>query len=286
MIDLHIHSKLSSGELTVDEIFEKAKKLEVFSIVDNDHCLAYENIDLVKHDNLVSGVVFTTVIDGLLIDIIGYEVNPKIINNFYYAHYTKEAVEKNEYKLYDQLQKVMHKNNIVLGDDLQLTLVEKGISKKLVYFNAKKNNPDFPFLNYNNFYRNGLSNPFSDYFIDESESLIPLKDIVNLIKEAGGLVFLAHPYEYGVNVDDLIQKLIPLGLDGLEVFHTKAAIYQSLKLLDIAEHYNLYASAGSDFTKARYYYPIGINLHFNTLNTAPFRWLSKYRGHTENEDIE
>lgn len=276
MIDLHIHSKYSIGELSVDEIIEKTKHIDLFSIVDNDHCLAYNNLNLVNHSNIVSGVVFTTAIDSQLINIIGYEVNPKMINDFYYEHYSKEIIEKNEYKLFNSLINIMKKNNIKLSDDIQLTLVEKGVSKKLVYYDAVKNNEDFPFLSYHNFYRDGLSNPFSDYFLNESELLPSLETIVDIIKKSGGLVFLAHPYEYNVNVDQLIEKLLPYGLEGIEVFHPSAAVRQSLKLIRICEENDLHASGGSDFRKSRYNIPLGIITHHNTLEMEPFKWLKKY----------
>lgn len=276
MIDLHIHSRLSIGELTVEELIERAKDLSAFSIVDNEHCLAYNDIDLVEHSNLVTGVTFTTSIDGQIINIIGYEVNPKEINNYYYERYSKENIESIEYKLFNSLIEIMEKNNIKLSDNIQLTLVEKGVSKKLVYYDAVKNNPDFPFLSYHNFFRDGLSNPFSEYFLNESTTLPPIEEIFDVIRQAGGLVFLAHPYDYGVNVEPLINKLIPLGLDGIEVFHSTAAIRQSLKLLNICEDNSLYASAGSDFRKERYHIPIGLNLHHKIFEKDSFKWLIKY----------
>lgn len=286
MIDLHIHSKLSNGELSVDEILGKSQDLDIFSITDSEHCLAYKDINLLEHEKLVTGVIFTSSIDGMLINLIGYEVNPTIINNYYYENNSKEVIEKNEYKVFQSLQDIMKNNGMTLSEDLQLSLVEKGISKKLVFFNAQKHNENFPFLNYHNFYRNGLSNPFSDYFLDEREMHPSIDTVFNLIKDAGGLVFLAHPYEYEVNVDTLIDKLIPYGLDGLEAFHPSAAVRQSLKLLDICEKYNLYASAGSEFRKARYHYPLGVNLHHNIFDLDSFKWLKKYSNlEKENENI-
>lgn len=278
MIDLHIHTRLSSGEFNASELIEMAKDkdLKVFSFVDNDHCLSYTDIDLVEHKNLVTGVEFITSIDSQLINIIGYEVNPSIINKFYYENYSKEKIEKIEYKLFDSLIKIMNKNNMKLSEDIQLSLVERGVSKKLVFHDAQKNNEDFPFLNYHNFYRDGLSNPFSDYFLNESELLPTVETIIDIIKEAGGLVFLAHPYEYGVSVEHLIDKLTPLGLDGVEVFHSSAAVRQSLKLINICEANNLSASAGSDFRKSRYHIPLGIQTHHNISSKDCFKWLNKY----------
>lgn len=279
MIDLHVHTRLSIGEDSPSQIIEKItnKNIDVFSIIDNEHCLAYNDIDMSKYPNLLSGTIFTTAIDGLIINIIGYEVIPSIINDFHYQNFGKANIEKVEYQLFDTLIKIMEKNEIKLSDDIQLSLVEKGVSKKLVYYDAVKNNPDFPFFTYTDFYRNGLSNPYSEYFLNESELLPSLKTVFDLIKKAGGKIFLAHPYEYNVNVDTLIDKLIPLGLDGIEVFHPSAALRQSLKLIDICEENNLLASGGSDFRKSRYQIPIGVNVKKEVFKLKSFKWLNKYR---------
>ena len=279
MIDLHIHTKQSIGEYNVQEILAlvKEKDLDIFSITDNDNCLAYNNFDMAKYPNLISGVIFTTSIDGLLINIIGYEVNPSIINSFYYEKYSKANIENREYQFFDKLVKIMNDNNIKLSDNIQLSLVEKGISKKLVYYDAEKNNPDFPFLDYNDFYRNGLSNPFSPFFLNEASMHLSYKEIFDVIKKAGGLVFLAHPYEYNVKVEPLIDRLIIEGIDGIEVFHPSAAMRQSLKLINICKENNLRASGGSDFRKSRYLIPIGISVHSKLFKAKCFDWLNKYR---------
>ncbi len=284
MIDLHIHTRLSIGQYNVNETLNNVKRanLDIFSITDNEHCLAYNDFDMQKYPNLVTGTIFTTSINGLLIDIIGYEVNPLVINNFYFEKYSKINIENQEIKLFDKLVDIMKNNNVTLSKDIQLTLVEKGVSKKLVFYDALKNNPDFPFLNYKEFYRDGLSNPFSRFFLNEASIHPSLKEILSVIKKAGGKAFLAHPYDYGVNVDSLIEVLIDEGIDGLEVFHPSAALRQSLKLINICRSNNLLASGGSDFRKDRYHIPIGLNVHPKLFDDKPFEWLKKYRIKTDN----
>lgn len=278
MIDLHIHTRLSIGENNVNEMLELIKEanLDVYSITDNEHCLAYNDFDMAKHPSLVTGVIFTTSIDGLLIDIIGYEVNPLIINNFYFEKYSKVNIEKQETQLLDKLIQIMKKNKFEVSEDIQLTLVEKGISKKLVYYDALKNNEDFPFLSYREFYRNGLSNPFSKFFLNEATTYPSLKEVLSVIKNAGGKAFLGHPYEYGVKVDSLIEKLVEEGVEGIEVFHPSCALRQSLKLINICKDNKLLASGGSDYRKARYHIPIGINVHPKLFDSKCFEWLNKY----------
>lgn len=278
MIDLHIHTRFSIGENSVEEMLKlvEEKDLTMFSLTDNDHCLAYNAFDMSKYSNLITGVVFTTSIDGLLINIIGYEVNPIIINDFYFEKYSKINIEKQETILLDKLILIMKSNKIKLSEDIQLSLVEKGISKKLVFYDAQKHNPNFPFVSYRDFYRNGLSNPFSSFFLNEASIHPSLKEILLLIKRAGGKAFLGHPYEYGVQVDDLIEKLVDIGIDGIEVFHPSAALRQSLKLINICLKNNLIASGGSDFRKERYHIPIGINVHPKLFQSPCFDWLNKY----------
>lgn len=278
MIDLHLHTRLSIGEYNVKEMLKMVEdsKLDVFSITDNDHCLGYNDFDMTKYPNLITGVVFTTSIDGLIINIIGYEVNPLIINQFYFEKYSKINIEKQEIQFFDKLVKIMHNNNIKLSDDIQLSLVEKGISKKLIFYDALKNNPDFTFSSYSDFYRNGLSNPFSSFFLNEATIHPSLDEILAIIKKAGGKAFLGHPYAYGVKVEDLIEKLVDKRIDGIEVFHPSAALRQSLKLIDICKENNLLASGGSDFRKSRYHIPLGVNISQKLFEADCFEWLYKY----------
>lgn len=72
------------------------------------------------------------------------------------------------------------------------------------------------------------------------------KQAIALIHEAGGVAVLAHPGHYP-DYREVITSLVPLGLDGIEVYypdHTPA-IVEDLRVL--ARQYNLVMTAGSDF---------------------------------------
>jgi hypothetical protein len=69
-------------------------------------------------------------------------------------------------------------------------------------------------------------------------------DAVGLIHQAGGLAVLAHP---GLNRnDDVIPDLAGQGLDGLECFHTRHTARVSEHYLNMAEHFKLAVTGGSD----------------------------------------
>ncbi len=73
---------------------------------------------------------------------------------------------------------------------------------------------------------------------------------MRLIHDAGGLVFLAHPLStFGSleRVEEALDWLVPLGLDGLEVFHKPYSAEDQNRLRRLAERRGLLMSSGSDF---------------------------------------
>lgn len=75
-------------------------------------------------------------------------------------------------------------------------------------------------------------------------------EVIRLIHEAGGLVFLAHPLAGIGGVDDLADVLTwlqPEGLDGIEAFHKPYPPGLQRSLLELALERGLLVTAGSDF---------------------------------------
>lgn len=67
---------------------------------------------------------------------------------------------------------------------------------------------------------------------------------IALIHQAGGLAVMAHP---GLNHnDDIIPDLVLAGLDGMECFHTKHSTAMSEHYLQMADHFHLLVTGGSD----------------------------------------
>jgi predicted metal-dependent phosphoesterase TrpH len=71
------------------------------------------------------------------------------------------------------------------------------------------------------------------------------EEAIGLIKQAGGISVMAHPYS--VDRDELIPQLVAAGLEGLEAYypeHTQAMVNF---YLDMAKRYHLLATGGSDY---------------------------------------
>lgn len=93
---------------------------------------------------------------------------------------------------------------------------------------------------------------FDELFSPESESNIITKakyaepsEVVDAIHEAGGIAILAHPGSNGSF--ELLEELIPLGLDGVEVWHPDNTEEQQAKLLAIAKKNGLLTVGGTEF---------------------------------------
>lgn len=93
---------------------------------------------------------------------------------------------------------------------------------------------------------------FDELFSSESTSNIITKAkyeepsaVIDAIHEAGGIAVLAHPGSN--NSFELLEELIPLGLDGVEVWHPDNTEEQQAKLLEIAKKNNLLTVGGTEF---------------------------------------
>jgi hypothetical protein len=100
------------------------------------------------------------------------------------------------------------------------------------------------------FFRKGLANPESSYFMNHIEFRPPYKEVIHIIHKAGGKAFLAHPFEYKFKdtigfIDDLRKEA---ELDGIECYHPSAEDDNKIDILiEYARKNDLYISGGSDY---------------------------------------
>ena len=81
-------------------------------------------------------------------------------------------------------------------------------------------------------------------------------EIIDAIHEAGGIAVLAHPGFY--DNFELLEELIPYGLDGVEVWHPENTPEQQELLKETAAKHSLVMTGGSDFHGAFNAYPLRI----------------------------
>jgi predicted metal-dependent phosphoesterase TrpH len=68
------------------------------------------------------------------------------------------------------------------------------------------------------------------------------KGIIDLVHAAGGIILIAHPH----GVLDQIDRLVALGLDGIEVYHPDLTPEEQTEAMRIAYEKNLFVAGGTD----------------------------------------
>ena len=281
MIDLHMHTNFSDGTDTVTEILKKAeeKKLEYISITDHNTCAAYNElnkIDIKKYysGKIIKGVELTTKLNGISIEILGYDVKPEIINKETEIMY-KKLKNKNHIEL-ESLKKICKKLNIHLSEEIteDYDNTKYKYASSYVHEQIVKHPENRRFFitdeGWNDpmeFYRKEISNKKSHFYIDNTQILPTIEEVIKTIKKAGGLVFIPHIYQYGNNTSEIFKEINEkYKVDGYECFYPKFSNEQTKYITEFCQNNNLYMSGGSDYhgkTKPNIDIGTGINNNLN-----------------------
>ncbi|HCC07455.1 MAG TPA: hypothetical protein DEP72_04770 [Clostridiales bacterium] len=260
MIDLHVHSTYSDGCDNVETLLKHAEKnkLEVIAITDHNTIEAYkyEILDYKKYftGRVITGCEVSTILEKDIIEILGYKIDvvrfDKFLKQYFSDERKLEILKKGLEFLYrkadekglkcDKVAYETLKSSDILTRLFNWEIAKHPENKSIYMQDAWENNTIF--------IRNYLSNPSSEWFIDNSLDYPSTKEVIDEIHKAGGLAFVAHPLEYSVqNIYDILDKIKKMGIDGIEIFHLSANIERRKGLIKYAEQNNLYMSGGSDY---------------------------------------
>ncbi len=263
MVDMHMHTLYSDGDKTVEEVLRmcEEKKLEYISITDHNTTKQYGDEALEKNiftGKIIKGAEMNATFNNKKIEFLAYNIkNLELINEwsnkFFSYDILKEKFESAKNKIID----ICNKNNLTYD----LNAIRKDIPVTdffvvYMYYELIKHEENLEKMGkcastFNDFRRDGLDNPNSIFYMGADNSPKPMyKDVADIIHKAGGLVFLAHPFEYKLNdTIDFINELSKnIKLDGIECFHPSAEIDNRIEILiEYARKNNLFISGGSDF---------------------------------------
>lgn len=269
LIDLHIHSNLSDGELSPKEIIDRAvdNGVSVMAIADHDTTLAYNgelfNYAKDKKVRLITAVEISTKYNGIGIHVLGYNFN---INN----DQLKEKLYTLRNARHIYLHKVASKLN-ELGYIINVEFLDKidSVTKAHIALNIveNKDNSNLLLKTFGHIPSKGefietIMNEGCPCYV-EKETVSP-KEACNLIRDAGGKVILAHPvcykYEDGLTDDDILELIKEMNPDGIEANYVYLdrngnKINESTHWNNFAKHHNLITTIGSDFHKVDNVHP-------------------------------
>lgn len=259
MIDLHMHTKYSDGTDDVIDILKKAEKhkLDVISITDHNTCEAYkelQKIDIKKYysGKIIKGIELNTKILNIPIEILGYGIDVDKMNEITKKEYPT-AKERNLIEMKRIYKKCLEKN-IDLGENVLENYDDNMYTSKYLHSLLVKNEDNKKLIdedawnNSNIFYRKYMSNPDSLFYVDMDDILPSFEKTIKFVKEAGGLVFIPHIFEYRENAIKILNEIINnYKIDGLECYYTTFTKEQNQFMLQTAKERNLFVSGGSDY---------------------------------------
>jgi len=262
MIDLHIHTVYSDGDKTVEEILKMCEKrnLEYISITDHDTCKQYEDKTLKNNTifsgNIVKGVELHAIFQSKTIEILAYNINPKVINEWCEKYYSDKILREQQDILYKRLIDICDKHGLIYDKNrIKKPTNLNSYVENIIYEEVIRHSENYTILgkfakSFNIFFREALSNPESSYFMNYEEFRPQFKEVIGIIHKAGGKAFLAHPYEYRFRntikfINDLRKEA---QLDGIECYHPSSENNKKeVILLNYAKKNGLFISGGSDY---------------------------------------
>ena len=239
--DLHIHTALSDGTNSPEEIVTLAKGAGLSAVSITDHDLVDAIVPAMGKGNelgveVIPGIEFTTEQQETEIHILGYY--------FQYDHpallaeikLLQEDRVKRIYKIVDKLKGL---NLPIEADD--------------VFALARNKAPGRPHVA-RSLLKKGLvgsiKEAFQRYLANSGPAYVPHyklspKEAIMLIKKAGGLPVFAHPAVSAC--DQLIPELMLAGLRGIEVYYPGHSTSQVQHYQQLAQKYGLLQTGGSDY---------------------------------------
>ena len=190
------------------------------------------------------------------IEILAYNVNPKVINKWCEKYYSDEIFVEQQGILYQRLLDICYKHGLVYDENKirKLTKVYEYVENP-IYEELLRHHENHRILgefakSFNIFFRKGLANPESSYYMNYAEFRPQYKEVINVIHEAGGKAFLAHPFEY--RFQDIIKFIDNLRkeaeLDGIECYHPSSENGSKKDILvEYARKNGLFICGGSDY---------------------------------------
>ena len=247
-IDLHMHTTVSDGTDTPEEILEKVRAagIELFAVTDHDAVKGCHRVlPLLSPGDprFLTGVEFSCRDEEGKYHILGYGYDPE-------AEAIRQVVaEGHGYRMKKVLSRLAY-----LKEQFGFDFPQEEINRLFALDNPGKPHIGNLMVKYG--YAKSKDSAIRDY-IDQirfrSEYVRP-ETAIRGILEAGGIPVLAHP-TYGSGRDRIVgdemdrrlARLVKEGLLGVEVYYSSFGEEIREELLAFARKYHLYVTAGSDY---------------------------------------
>jgi predicted metal-dependent phosphoesterase TrpH len=245
MIDLHTHSTFSDGSETPAALVATARVTGLRGLALTDHDTADGCDELLAACRAqgvtgFSGVEVSAEVSGGTLHVLGYGIDP---------HHPDLAA-----KLLDVRDGRASRNRLILA-----RLAELGCPmdwEEVAAFAGEEvvGRPHFARAMIARGYVASVQEAFDRFLAKGKPAYMdrlrfPPEECIRLVRAAGGVAVLAHPFTWEPDSARLAERLTPLveaGLGGIEAYYTEHTLEQQIVCLRLAQRHGLLVTGGTD----------------------------------------
>jgi len=266
IIDLHVHSRsCSDGNLTIEELVREAKtrNIELMSITDHDSVDCQEKATALARINgvrYISGVELNVTFShrgyhegkSISLDFLGYQFDVKNIQLKNKLQKIAEYREERAAKILKKINAEFAKEGIEKLTNNDLNKIQEAIDGVL----GRPHIADY-------LVKKGIvrtrQEAFDKYLVrcDVPKYPLYLEEASRLIRNAGGIIVLAHPNDpHGTSLVSLttslpeqthiIEESMLRHIDGIECWHSRNDAATTRHYIEFAKQHGLVMTGGSD----------------------------------------
>jgi len=257
MIDLHMHTNVSDGYDSPEELLKKCEEagLSIISITDHNTVGQYEELAKINTSTLFSGKIIKgieldTVIDGLAIELLVYDYDIAKMKSWVENRYKSRA--ERQVITFNAVCEKCREHNIKIQElewNPDQEYAHSALYRMIMACEENRDHPALQMDSYREFYRVCSTDRHHPLYVDLSIVYASIDEVVDIAKYAGGKVFLAHIFYYNIEnkeefLNDMFQRY---NLDGVEVYHYSFTEEQIDWLQNYCYTNKLLMSGGSDY---------------------------------------
>lgn len=257
-IDLHMHSTVSDGTDTPEEILGHVREagLDLFALTDHDAirgCAVIRDLLGPEDPKFLCGAEFSCKDEDGKYHILGYQYDPE-------SEAIRSLLDKGQQFRMVKLEARLN----YLKDMYNITFPEEELAALRARDNPGK--PHIAALLVAHGYAESIHQGIQEY-LDGAPShnqYVRPEEAIRGILGGGGIPVLAHaPYGsgeeliVGKELDQRLHKLVDFGLQGVEAFYSGFSPKLVAEMLLLAKKYDLYVTAGSDYHGKNKLIPLG-----------------------------
>jgi len=239
-IDLHLHTTASDGASTPREVVDSARALGLaaISITDHDSVEALPAAFARSREvglEMIPGIELSVEVDGSEVHLLGYLFDHRDPGLLQRLEDLRQSRRQRAELMLERLRS--------LGVDLDMpTIFPDGLPDSVGRLHIARALFQHGFVG-------STQEAFARYIGNHGPAYVPkltfsLEDALGTIRRLGGIPVLAHPGQ--LNRDELIPRMVELGLGGLETYYTTHTQFQVNHYTELARYYGLAITGGSD----------------------------------------